>query len=77
VGDGERRQRLRRVHTGRKFYLQTHDAVSGEAEGGPLQVEVNGNRYFEFRDYPDGSVAYPSAGSSATKIKILRVLPCR
>jgi len=26
--------------------------------------------------FPDGSVAYPAPGSSASKIKILRVLPC-
>jgi hypothetical protein len=62
---------------GRKFYLQTHSAATGAPEGGPLPVDLNGNRYFEFRDFPDGSVAYPSAGSTATKIKILRVLPCQ
>jgi hypothetical protein len=60
----------------RKFYLQTRDAVSGEAEGAPFQVSVEGNRYYEFRDFPDGSVAYPAPGSSNTKIKIMRVLPC-
>jgi hypothetical protein len=62
--------------TGRKFYVQTHDAATGTVEGGPYQVDLNGNRYVEFRDYPDGSVAYPSAGSTATKIKIMRALPC-
>jgi hypothetical protein len=60
----------------RKFYVQTQNAATGEAEGGPLQVDVNGNRYYEFRDYPDGSIAYPTAGTSATKIKIMRILPC-
>jgi len=30
----------------------------------------------ELRAFPDGSVAYPAPGSSATKIKILRILPC-
>jgi hypothetical protein len=62
--------------TGRKFYVQTHSAATGEAEGGPYEVSVNGNRYYEFRDYPDGSVAYPTLGSSSTKIKIMRILPC-
>jgi hypothetical protein len=61
---------------GRKFFLQTHDAATGDPEGGPLQVDINGNRYYEFRDYPDGSVAYPTVGSTNTKIKILRILPC-
>jgi hypothetical protein len=61
---------------GRKFYVQTQSAATGEAEGGPYQVNVTGNRYYEFRDYPDGSIAYPTAGSSSTKIDILRILPC-
>ncbi|MFI5307869.1 MAG: hypothetical protein ACHQ53_10975 [Polyangiales bacterium] len=62
--------------TGKKFYVETYSAATGEAEGAPFQVDVNGNRYYEFRDYPDGSVAYPTAGSTNTKIKIMRVLPC-
>jgi hypothetical protein len=62
--------------TAKKFYVQTHSAATGEVEGGPYQVDINGNRYYEFRDYPDGSVAYPAAGSSSTKIAILRILPC-
>jgi hypothetical protein len=61
---------------GRKFYVQTHNAATGDPEGGPYQVAINGNRYYEFRDYPDGSVAYPTLGSTNTKISILRVLPC-
>jgi hypothetical protein len=61
----------------RKFYVQTFSAASGEAEGAPYQVALNGNRYYEFRDYPDGSVAYPTLGSSNTKIKIMRILPCQ
>ena len=63
--------------TNRKFYVQTHSAASGEPEGGPYQVAINGNRYYEFRDYPDGSVAYPTIGSSNTKLKIMRILPCQ
>jgi hypothetical protein len=62
--------------SGRKFYVQTQNAATGVAEGAAYQVDLNGNRYFEFRDYPDGSVAYPTIGSSNTKIKIMRILPC-
>jgi hypothetical protein len=62
---------------GKKFYVQTQSALTGEPEGGPHPVEINGNRYYEFRDYPDGSVAYPTAGTANTKIKILRILPCQ
>ncbi|MGC4094062.1 MAG: hypothetical protein QM756_40365 [Polyangiaceae bacterium] len=61
---------------GRTLYLQSLDAVSGAARGAPLAAGVAGNRYVEFKSYPDGSVAFPAAGSSATKIKIARVLPC-
>jgi hypothetical protein len=38
---------------------------------------VLNNRYQEMKPFPDGSVAYPAPGSSNTKIKILRVLPCQ
>ena len=45
---------------------------------GPLKLTPNvlGSRYQDFRSFPDGSVAYPAPGSTATKIKILRVLGC-
>ena len=48
------------------------------ASAGPLKLTPNvlGSRYQDFRAYADGSVAYPAPGSSGTKIKILRVLPC-
>ncbi len=41
-----------------------------------VQVMAKGNRYQEFIGFPDGSVAYPAPGSSATKLEIVRVLPC-
>ena len=41
-----------------------------------LSPNVLGSRYQDFRAFPDGSVAYPAPGSTATKLKILRVLPC-
>lgn len=37
---------------------------------------VQGNRYHEFVGYPDGSVAFPAPGTTNTRIKILRILPC-
>jgi hypothetical protein len=63
--------------TSRKLYVQSIDATTGTAEGAAFQVSgVTGNRYQDFRAYPDGSVAYPAPGSTGTKIKIVRVLPC-
>ena len=70
---------------GRQMFLQVLDAATGmppagatTASAGPLRLTPNvvGSRYQDFRAYPDGSVAYPAPGSSATKIKILRVLGC-
>jgi hypothetical protein len=61
----------------RKLYVQALDATTGAAEGPPFNVAgVVGNRYQDFRAFPDGSVAYPAPGSSATKLQILRILGC-
>jgi hypothetical protein len=69
----------------RQMYIQVLDSSTGAPPGGssatsagPLMLSPNvlGSRYQDFRSYPDGSVAYPSPGSSASKIKILRVLGC-
>src|SRR5579871_5444271 len=69
----------------RQMYLQVLDSTTGMApagstatSSGPLMLSPNvlGSRYQDFRAFPDGSVAYPAPGSSGTRIKILRVLPC-
>jgi hypothetical protein len=61
----------------RKLYVQAVDAATGAAQASPVNVPgVVGNRYQEFKGFPDGSVAYPAPGSSTTKVKIVRVLPC-
>jgi hypothetical protein len=61
----------------RKLYIQALDSATGAAEGPPVNVAaITGNRYQDFRTFPDGSVAYPAPGSTSTKLKIVRVLPC-
>jgi hypothetical protein len=69
----------------RQMYLQILDSTTGAApagssaaSAGPLKMSPNvlGSRYQDFRAYPDGSVAYPAPGSTATTIEILRVLGC-
>jgi hypothetical protein len=60
----------------RKFHLQVLSASTGAVEGPPLDVAFTGNRYQDLVSFPDGSVAFTAPGTSATKIKILRVLPC-
>lgn len=53
-------------------------ATGGAGAVGPLKLSPNvlGSRYQDFRAFPDGSVAYPAPGSTASKIEILRVLGC-
>jgi hypothetical protein len=69
--------------SGRTMYLQVLDNATGAAISRPMAVPstasgpVYGNRYQEFKSYPDGSAAYASAGSSASKVTILRVMPCQ
>ncbi|HEY4186740.1 MAG TPA: hypothetical protein VGP07_16805 [Polyangia bacterium] len=69
----------------RQMFVQLIDGTTGGApagstttSAGPVKVTPNvlGSRYQDFRGYPDGSVAYPAPGSSATKLQILRVLGC-
>jgi hypothetical protein len=67
---------LTRNDKSRKLYLRAFDSATGVAEGAEILVDVKGNRYHEMVSFPDGSVAFVAPGSSATKLKILRVLPC-
>jgi hypothetical protein len=61
----------------RKLYVQALDATTGAPNGAPFNVTgVAGNRYNDFRPFPDGSVAYVAPGSTSTKLRILRILPC-
>jgi hypothetical protein len=55
---------------------QVLDASTGAAIGSTVPIDAPSNQFQDFRDYSDGSVAYPAPGSSATKIKIVRVMPC-
>jgi hypothetical protein len=67
---------LARNDGARKLSLRTLDRATGAAIGAALQVNVKGNRYQKLVPFPDGSVAFVAPGSSASKLKILRVLPC-
>jgi hypothetical protein len=60
----------------RQLYVQALDSASGAAVSPAISVPVRNNRYQEMKPFPDGSVAYPAPGSSVSKLKILRVLPC-
>lgn len=64
--------------TSRKLYVQALDGTAGTTQGAPYYIAgVTGSRYQDFRTYPDGSVAYAAPGSAPTKVKIVRVTPCK
>jgi hypothetical protein len=61
----------------RKLYVQALNATTGAPDGAEVNVPgILGNRYQDFRGFPDGSVAYAAPGSTNARIKTLRVLPC-
>jgi hypothetical protein len=69
---------LSQTDKSRKLYVQALDNTTGAPQGAPYNVAgVTGSRYQDFRTYPDGSVAYTAPGSAATKVKIVRVSPCK
>jgi hypothetical protein len=61
--------------SGSAVAAQVYDAGSGQTVGSQFTIAVRDHDYQAFKAYPDGSVAYPAAGSTNTSIKIARVLP--
>jgi hypothetical protein len=69
---------LTQTDTSRKLYVGAADATTGAAQGAAFNVAgVVGSRYQDFRTYPDNSAAFAARGSTATKVKIVRVMPCK
>ena len=64
------------VASGSTMVGQVLDASTGAAIGSTVPIAAPSNQFQDFREFPDGSVAYPAPGSSGTKIKIVRVMPC-
>jgi hypothetical protein len=62
----------------RTLHVQVRSRSTGAAVGAALQVPgVPGNRFQDFRAFPDGSAAYAAPGSNNRSIRVLRILPCR
>ncbi len=61
--------------SGSQIAAQVYDAGSGAAVGDQFTIEAQDHDFQAFKAYSDGSVAYPSAGTSNTVIKIARVMP--
>lgn len=55
---------------------QVRSVTDGSEVGSPIPIDVPNNRYQSFESFPDGSVGYAAPGTSPTKIRIVRVLPC-
>jgi hypothetical protein len=60
---------------GSAMAAQVHDADSGAAVGDEFTIPVRDHDFQAFKAYPDGSAAYPAAGSDSTSVTIARVLP--
>jgi hypothetical protein len=56
---------------------QVLDAATGATIGATFPIAVPSNQYQDFRNYSDGSAAYVAPGSTATKLKIVRAMPCQ
>jgi hypothetical protein len=62
--------------SGSSMAAQIYDSDSGQSVGNQFTIDVPDHNYQALKAYPDGSVAYPAAGSSTTSIRIGRVMPC-
>ncbi len=62
--------------SGSQMAAQIRSAGSGDPVGSQFMINVPDHNYQAFKAFPDGSVAYPAAGSSSTKLKVARVMAC-
>jgi len=62
--------------SGSAMAAQVRDAGTGEAVGPELTIDVLDHSYQAFKAFPDGSVAYPAAGTNGQSVRVARVLPC-
>jgi hypothetical protein len=63
--------------SGTSQVAQVRSMTDGSAVGSQLSIGVNEHIYLAYKPYPDGSAAYPAAGSNNTSIKVARVMPCQ
>lgn len=63
--------------TGTAITAQIRDAGSGEAIGAEFRIDVPDHDFQAFKDYPDGSVAYPASGASPSQLRVARVMACQ
>jgi hypothetical protein len=61
--------------SGSTMHARVFNSGTGKPVGSAFTIKVKDHDYQAFKAYTDGSAAYPAAGSTATSIKIARVLP--
>lgn len=62
--------------SGDQMTAQIYDSATGDTIGDEFPIDVEDHDYHAFKAFPDGSVAYPARGTSATTLRIARVMPC-
>jgi hypothetical protein len=62
--------------SGSQMKAQILDASTGDAVSDEFAIDVPDHSFQAFKAYGDGSVAYPASGSTSTRVRIARVLPC-
>lgn len=62
--------------SGSSTAAQVRSAADGTAVSSQFTINVPDHRYQAFKSFPDGSVAYPAAGTNNQSIRVARVMPC-
>jgi hypothetical protein len=63
--------------SGTGMAAQVRSMTDGSTVGSQLTIAVKEHPYLAFKPYPDGSAAYPAAGTNSTSITVARVMPCQ
>lgn len=63
--------------TGSTMAAQVRSLTDASPVGAQFTIAVKDHAFQSFKLYPDGSAAYPAAGSNSTSINVARVMPCQ
>jgi hypothetical protein len=63
--------------SGTTMAAQVRSLTDASTVGAQFSIAVKDHAYQSFKPYPDGSAAYPAAGSTSTSINVARVMPCQ
>jgi len=63
--------------SGSSMAAQVRSMTDASTVGAQFTIAVKDHAYQAFKPYPDGSAAYPAAGTNSTSINVARVMPCQ